>query len=121
MSLQNGDICLVNGISGIYFNGKITLSNMTVTDQEPDYVLRFDGQETFPPEAGCNFPEVEHGQNGMYVAIMQTCLLWHGYRIKPDGVFGMESFTALREFRKDHYLTGDTVCDAQTWEYLLKT
>lgn len=119
MILQNGDICLVDGISGIYYNGRITLSNMSVTDHEPDYVLRFDGQQTMEPDPGSSFPELEIGNNGMYVAIMQICLKYHGIRIEPDGSFGTKTYTALREFREQQYLSGDTVCDSETWYKLL--
>lgn len=119
MTLQNGDICLVGGISGIYYNGKITLSNMTVSEQEPDYVLRFDGQETMEPDPGSSFPELEIGSQGMFVAIMQICLKYHGIRIEPDGCFGTKTFAALREFREQQYLSGDTICDSETWYKLL--
>lgn len=119
MTLQNGDICIVDGISGIFFNGQITLSNMTVTDKEPDYVLRFDGQITMPPES-LTFPDLEFGAAGMYVAIMQVCLSWHGHKLQPDGVLGVQTLAALREFRKQHYLTGDTVCEQKTWQYLMQ-
>ena len=121
MILQNGDIVLVNGISGIYYNGQITLSNLTITDQEPDYVLRFDGQETYEPELpGIPMPELSAGDRGMYVAILQICLKYHGYRLEPDGSFGAVTNTALRDFRKNHYLTGDTVADSETWKLLLE-
>ena len=117
--LQNGDVCLVDGLSGIYFNGQITLCNMTVTDHEPDYVLRFDGQHTIEPDPGSSFPELEIGSNGMFVAILQICLKYHGIRIDPDGSFGTLTYAALRQFREQHYLSGDTVCDAATWQKLL--
>lgn len=118
--LKNGDICLVNGVSGIYYNGQITLSNLTVTKDEPDYVLRFDGQETFDPETtGTEMPDLELGSTGMYVAIMQICLKYHGIPVEPDGSLGVKTLSALREFRKQHYLEGDTICDAATWKWLL--
>lgn len=119
MSLRNGDIVLVDGIAGIFFNGQTTLANMTVTDKEPDYVLRFDGQETFPPENSLDLPVLEFGNSGMFVEIMQTCLKWHGYSIKTDGVLGVQTLATLREFRKQHYMEGDTVCDPATWQALL--
>lgn len=119
MTLQNGDIVLVDGVSGIFYNGQITLSNLTVTDKEPDYVLRFDGQITEEPES-LNFPQLEYGTTGLYVALMQTCLKWHGTKaVEVDGVLGIKTLAALREFRKQHYMDGDTVCDAATWNKLL--
>lgn len=87
MTLQNGDICLVDGCSGIYYNGQITLSNLTVTDKEPDYVLRFDGEITSDPER-ISLPVLEFGAVGLYVGILQACLRFHGIRIDIDGVLG---------------------------------
>ena len=118
MTLQNGDICLVDGCSGIYYNGQITLSNLTVTNKEPDYVLRFDGEITSDPER-ISLPVLDFGAVGLYVGILQACLRFHGIRIDIDGVLGTQTLAALRTFRKDHYLEGDTVCDSQTWNYLL--
>lgn len=119
MTLQNGDIVLVDGVSGIYFNGQTTLSNLTVTDKDPDYVLRFDGQITSPPEI--NLPILEFGTTGLYVAILQTCLKWHGTKgLDIDGSLGVKTLAALREFRKQHYMDGDTVCDDATWKKLLE-
>ena len=116
--LQNGDIVLVNGVAGIFYNGQTTLSNLTVTDEEPDYVLRFDGQITEEPER-LQMPVLEFGTSGLNVAIMQCCLKWHGIPVEIDGVLGVKSLAALREFRKQHYLTGDTICDTPTWQLLL--
>ena len=117
-NLKNGDIVLVDGVSGIYFNGQTTLSNMTVTDQDPDYVLRFDGQITTDTEC-FYFPDLEFGSEGLYVCLMQTCLRCHGYSTEIDGVLGVKTLSDLREFRKNHYLDGDTVCDFKTWKLLL--
>ncbi len=119
MTLQNGDIVLVDGVSGIWYNGKTTLSNMQITDQEPDYVLRFDGQITYEPEQ-MSFPLLEFGATGLYVGIVQTCLKFHGIPVDIDGILGIKTLSALREFRKQHYLTGDTICDTATWIHLLQ-
>ena len=119
MTLQNGDIVLVDGVSGIWYNGQTTLSNLSVTDKEPDYVLRFEGEITSEPER-LSLPLLEFGASGLYVGIMQTCLKFHGLRVEIDGILGTKSLAALREFRKDHYLDGDTICDTATWNLLLQ-
>lgn len=118
-SLINGDIVLVDGVAGIVRDGIIQLSDGRTTTAEPDYIIRI--PERMPEAVVYNieFPELEIGARSMYVEIMQTCLKWHGYSVKPDGDFGQETFAALRRFRDDCYLTGDTVCDAATWEKLL--
>lgn len=51
---------------------------------------------------------------------MQVLLKWKGYRLSTDGVFGQETYRVLREFRAQRNLSGDTVCDAETWKTLLK-
>lgn len=119
MTLRNGDIVLVDGVSGIWYNGKTTLSNLQITDKEPDYVLRFDGQITTEPER-MSLPLLEFGATGLYVGIMQTCLKFHGIPVDIDGILGTKTLTALREFRKQHYLTGDTICDTAAWNHLLQ-
>lgn len=64
---------------------------------------------------------LEIGDAGLLVYIMQSALKYRGYTsAQPTANFGMSTFEALREFRKQHYLTGDTVCDALTWRELLK-
>lgn len=118
-ALINGDVVLVKGISGIVKNGVIELADGSTSTDAPDYVIRI--PETMPETVVHNitFPELEVGDRSMYVEIMQTCLKWHGYGVKPDGDFGQLTFDALRRFRNDCYLSGDTVCDAATWERLL--
>lgn len=118
-NLINGDIVLVKGVAGIVRGGIIELSDGRTTAEEPDYIIRV--PETMPEAKAYNieFPTLEFGARSMYVEIMQTCLKWHGYGVKPDGDFGLLTYEALRKFRDDCYITGDTVCDGQTWERLL--
>lgn len=118
-SLINGDVVLVNGVAGIVRNGVTELADGTTTTEAPDYIIRIPERM---PEAivhNIELPTLEVGARNMYVEIMQTCLKWHGYAVKPDGDFGTLTFEALRRFRSDCYLSGDTVCDGQTWERLL--
>lgn len=118
-SLINGDVVLVNGIAGIVRNGVIELSDGTKTTEEPDYIIRIPERMPEVLVENIALPTVEINDRSMYVEIMQTCLKWHGYAVKVDGDFGHETFDALRRFRDDYYLSGDTVCDSYTWEKLL--
>lgn len=118
-NLINGDIVLVNGIAGIVRNGITELSDGTTTTEAPDYIIRIPERMPEIVVHNINFPVLEIGARSMYVEIMQTCLKWHGYGCTPDGVFGQFTFGALLRFRNDCYLSGDTVCDAATWEKLL--
>jgi len=67
-------------------------------------------------------PELEIGATGLAVYIMQAALKYKGVYNEENltGNFDLPTFGALREFRKQHYLTGDTICDALTWRELLK-
>ena len=118
-NLINGDIVLVNGIAGIVRNGITELSDGTTTTEAPDYIIRIPERMPETVVHDIKFPDLEIGARSMYVEIMQTCLKWHGYGCKPDGDFGQFTFETLWRFRHDCYLSGDTVCDAATWEKLL--
>ena len=69
-----------------------------------------------------DLPELEIGANGLAVYIMQAALHYKWLLHKDDvtGNFDLPTFDALREFRKQHYLSGNTICDALTWRELLK-
>lgn len=68
-----------------------------------------------------DLPELEIGANGLAVYIMQAALRYRWLLHAEDvtGQFDLPTFDALREFRKQHYLTGNTICDALTWRELL--
>lgn len=116
--MTDGDIVIVSGKSGIYRNGAITLYDGTTTDADPDYIIRIPEELPAVTIANVEPPTLEIGARNMYVEIMQVCLKWHGYSIRIDGDFGNQTYYALREFRSDNYLSGDTVCDGVTWEKL---
>lgn len=116
--LTDGDIVLVDGVSGIYRNGTIELSNGESTDKEPDYIIRVPAALPEVLIENTELPTLEIGDKSMFTEIMQVCLKWRGYKITPDGDFGTLTFQALRDFREDCYLSGDTVCDSATWQKL---
>lgn len=65
-----------------------------------------------------DLPEVEMNESGMLVAVLQTLLQWHGYKVFAGGYFDMATYEALYDFRRNHYLSGDTVTDPETWSKL---
>ena len=65
-----------------------------------------------------DFPTLEIGDSGIFVYIMQAALKYRGYSVAINGAFEMATFAALKSFRHEHYLGGDTVCDAATWKQL---
>lgn len=72
-------------------------------------------------KATVELKSLEIGDSGLLVYIMQSALKYRGYTsTAPSSHFGMTTFETLREFRKQHYLEGDTVCDELTWRELLK-
>lgn len=119
--MNNGEIAIVNGEVGIYKNGETLLTDGTKTKNPPDYVIKVVDEILDYSQNGFTFPELEVGDRGKFVEIMQVCLKYHGFKIKCDGDFGSDTFNALRDFRYDNYLSGDTVCDSFTWERLLNT
>lgn len=64
------------------------------------------------------FPILEIGDNGLFVYIMQAALKYRGYSVSINGAFEMSTFAALKAFRREHYLDGDTICDESTWKAL---
>ena len=65
-----------------------------------------------------DLPELEINDTGMLVAVLQTLLQWHGYKISSGGLFDIATYEALRDFREQNYLAGDTVTDPETWRKL---
>ena len=65
-----------------------------------------------------DLPELEINDEGMFVEILQVLLRWQGYRIKPTGNFDYTTYEALYDFRQQHYLSGETVTDPETWKLL---
>ncbi len=65
-----------------------------------------------------DLPELEINDEGMYVEVLQVLLRWHGYRIKPSANFDYSTYEALYDFRQQHYLSGSTVTDPETWKLL---
>lgn len=65
-----------------------------------------------------DLPELELNDSGMFVAVLQTLLQWHGYKVSSGGYFDFGTYNALYEFRKNHYLPGETVTDPETWKKL---
>ena len=65
-----------------------------------------------------DLPTLEINDSGHYVYVMQALLKYRGYDLNMTSIFDTDTFKALRAFRKDQFLEGDTVCDEQTWVQL---
>lgn len=74
-----------------------------------------------PPAPGTDKPTLRRGSSGVYVTLMQTELIQHGYPCGPtgaDGQFGANTEKALKAFQAAVGLTVDGVCGPKTWAAL---
>ena len=61
---------------------------------------------------------LEIGSVGVEVYLMQALLKYWNYNVSLTGAFDTATFLVLKQFRIDHYLPGDTICDSLTWKAL---
>ena len=130
MTVKNNDIIVTTtGAIGIYQDGEI---------HTPDGDPLFPGCEAFAlrmipgdPDTldiafstehdSLTFPETRAGSTGLTVALLQAALWSRGfYQIKIDGIFGSATNEALRRYRKQIGLSGDTVADMEVYKKLFK-
>lgn len=74
-----------------------------------------------PPAPGTDKPTLRRGSTGVYVTLMQTELIQHGYPCGPtgaDGQFGANTEKAVKAFQKAVGLTVDGICGPKTWAAL---
>ena len=73
-----------------------------------------------PDQKEYDLPELETGDSGPAVVLLQAALNVRGYDSgKPDGSFGPKTQAALNQFKREHKLTSDGRADAATWDALL--
>lgn len=92
-----------------------------------DVVLRYTGKETTAaPEkpievvfVSVRLPQIQKGDKGPAVAMMQAALKYHGYDPQwIDGDFGTRSNNMLMAFQAEHNLEADGICGSATWAAL---
>ena len=77
------------------------------------------------PVYTCTVCEVQLGDTGKSVALMQKCLRGLGYRddggriILLDGVAGQSTIQALKSFQRAAGLQTDGICGKESWKILL--
>ncbi len=65
------------------------------------------------------YPNVSFGASGIYVLILQDCLMTLGlYGNDIDGFFGNKTLRALLEFKKQLSLSATLICDAESWYHI---
>lgn len=94
-----------------------------------DVVLRYTGEVYTPtaPEAkatevvlvSVRLLQIQKGDKGPAVAMMQAALKYHGYDPQwIDGDFGTRSNNMLMAFQAEHNLEADGICGSATWAAL---
>ena len=64
-------------------------------------------------------PTLEINSRGIWVYMLQAALNYRNFGVPLTGVFNMDTFNAVKAFRREFYLTGDTVVDLEFWKKLL--
>ena len=125
ITLQNGDIVIAsNGDRGIVAEDDILWAGPYHEKDDISFAIRY--TETSAKITGQSqtenwFPDREIGSKGLIVLLAQTALKCKGYyRGNLDGDFGKMTFEAVRKFREDNYLTGDSILDTQTYKFLFQ-
>ena len=63
---------------------------------------------------------VKSGSQGDYVKLLQSALTVLGYNVNGiDGYCGKGCVNAIRQYQKDHGLSADGICGADTWTSIL--
>lgn len=124
---KNGDIAIAqNGDRGIYIEDSFMWAGSDHPADDIAFLIRYTdtgaeihADQTDPvPDF---LPELEFGSKGLMVLLAQTALKCKGYyKGILDGDFRKKTYDALRQFREDNYLTGDTIIDKETYKYLFK-
>lgn len=93
-----------------------------------DVVLRYTGEDYTPtaPEkpvevvlVSVRLPQIQKGDKGPAVAMMQAALKYHGYDPQwIDGDFGTRSNNMLMAFQAEHNLEADGICGSASWAAL---
>ena len=66
-----------------------------------------------------NYPLLSIGARGNFVSLLQFLLMQYGYDLEPDGIFGMLTDSAVRDFQLKNGLKEDGVVGPASWRTLL--
>lgn len=65
------------------------------------------------------YRQVGYGSTGSAVSKLQTVLNQHGYDLAVDGIFGVKTQAAVRDYQKKNSLKLDGIAGPETWGSLL--
>lgn len=81
--------------------------------------VHFDKRRGSPACSSGGFPLVKQGSRGAYVCIAQDNLNTLGYRTGGlDGVFGTQTYNAVRSYQRSVGLAVDGIIGCNTWRSL---
>lgn len=113
-----------DGTTGMVVDGSIFWADgLARTDNDIQFIIRYteQGAELMGYNDEAILPDLEIGARGLAVVLAQTALQCKGYyKGKIDGDFGKQTYDAVRRFREDNYLLGDTVVDQECYKFLFK-
>lgn len=66
-----------------------------------------------------NYPTIRRGVRGNFVTILQYLLNEYGANLSTDGIFGTNTYNAVRTFQANNGLTQDGIVGQNTWNALL--
>ena len=67
------------------------------------------------------YPILRRNSRGNYVKILQYYLTIYGYDVNADGIFGINTESAVKQFQADNGLIADGIVGRLTWAKLLLT
>lgn len=66
-----------------------------------------------------NFPTIRLNSRGNFVTILQYLLNEYGYNLSTDGIFGVRTQNAVKNFQQNNNLAQDGIVGRNTWNKLL--
>lgn len=66
------------------------------------------------------YKQVGYGSTGSAVKKLQTALNKHGYGLAVDGIFGVKTQAAVRDYQKQYGLKLDGIAGVETWGSLMR-
>ncbi|MEH2009274.1 peptidoglycan-binding domain-containing protein [Nostoc sp.] len=63
-------------------------------------------------------PTLYFGSSGVAVSALQRLLVWNGYAVRVDGIFGALTETAIKAFQNQRNLGVDGIVGQRTWRAL---
>jgi peptidoglycan hydrolase-like protein with peptidoglycan-binding domain len=66
-----------------------------------------------------SYPVLRFGDSGPDVKELQGYLQSHNYNVEVDGIFGEDTFNAVKDFQASQGLTPDGVVGNDTWSALI--